>query len=89
MGLVDTREKRESSKITPKHLRDLADAIQSKTISRNSAKNALHEIVKNGKELSLIISELDLGNVSDESELLNIIKQVISRRTTGSRTSKI
>ena len=77
MGLVDTREKRESSKITPKHLRDLADAIQSKTISRNSAKNALHEIVKNGKELSLIISELDLGNVSDKTELLNIIKQVM------------
>ena len=77
MGLVDTREKRESAKITSSHLRDLADSIQSGKISRNSAKNALHEIVKTGKELSQIISELDLGNVSDESELIKIVKEVI------------
>ena len=37
-----------------------------------------YEIVKSGKELSKVISELDLGNVSDESELLKIIKTVIS-----------
>jgi len=77
MGLVDTREKRTESKLTASHLRDLADSIQSGKISRNSAKNALHEIVKTGKNLSLIISELDLGNVSDESELSGIVKQVI------------
>ena len=78
MGLVDTREKREASKITAQHLKDLADSIQSGKISRNSAKNALHEIVKTGKTLSVIIEELDLGNVSDESELISIVKQVIS-----------
>ncbi|QDI88097.1 Asp-tRNA(Asn)/Glu-tRNA(Gln) amidotransferase subunit GatB [Candidatus Nitrosopumilus sp. SW] len=78
MGLVDTREKRESSKITATHLRDLADAIQTGKISRNSAKNALYEIVKSGKELSQVMSDLDLGNVSDESELITIIKDVIS-----------
>jgi aspartyl-tRNA(Asn)/glutamyl-tRNA(Gln) amidotransferase subunit B len=78
MGLVDTREKREESKITATHLKDLADSIQSGKISRNSAKNALYEIIKTGNDLSQVISELDLGNVSDESELLEIIKQVIS-----------
>lgn len=78
MGLVDTREKREESKMTSKHLSDLADSIQSGKISRNSSKNALHEIIKTGKELSQIISELDLGNVSDESELAEIIQKVIS-----------
>jgi len=78
MGLVDTREKREESKITATHLKDLADSIESGKISRNSAKNALYEIVKTGKDLSQIISELDLGNVSDESELLKIIQEVIS-----------
>ena len=78
MGLVDTREKREASKITAQHLKDLADSIQSGKISRNSAKNALHEIVKTGKTLSTIVEELDLGNVSDESELISIVKQVIS-----------
>ena len=78
MGLVDTREKREQSKITPVHLRELAEAIQSGKLSRNSAKNALHEIVKTGKDLTQVMSELDLGNVSDGSELLEIVKQVLS-----------
>lgn len=78
MGLVDTREKRESSKLTSTHLRELADSIQSGKISRNSSKSALQEIVKSGKDLSAIISDLDLGNVSDTSELTAIIQQVIS-----------
>jgi len=78
MGLVDTREKRELSKLTATHLRELAELIQSGKISRNSSKNALYEIVKTGKELSIITSELDLGNVSDTAELSNIIQQVIS-----------
>jgi len=81
MGLVDTREKREESKITAKHLTDLTDSIQSGKISRNSAKNALYEIVKTGKDLSQVITELDLGNVSDESELLHIIREVISEES--------
>lgn len=78
MGLVDTREERELSKLNSSHLRDLADSIQSGKLTRNSAKNALYEIVKSGKDLSEIISELDLGNVSDEKELLQIIQQVLS-----------
>jgi aspartyl-tRNA(Asn)/glutamyl-tRNA(Gln) amidotransferase subunit B len=78
MGLVDTTAKRENSKLQSSHLSDLADAIQSGKLTRTSAKNALYEIVKTGKELSQIISELDLGNVSDQDELLKIVKQVIS-----------
>jgi aspartyl-tRNA(Asn)/glutamyl-tRNA(Gln) amidotransferase subunit B len=78
MGLVDTREKREESKLEPVHLNELADAIQSGKLTRTSAKNALYEIVKSGKDLDQVISELDLGNVSDTDELLKIIKQIIS-----------
>ena len=81
MGLVDTREKRESSKLKPSHLQEIADSIQSGRITRNSAKHALYEIVKTGKKLSDIISELDLGNVSDESELSKIIDSVISEES--------
>ncbi|NNM02114.1 MAG: Asp-tRNA(Asn)/Glu-tRNA(Gln) amidotransferase subunit GatB [Nitrosopumilus sp.] len=81
MGLVDTREKRESSKLTANHLKELAESIQSGQISKNSSKNALYEIVKTGKELSVIISELDLGNVSDASELSGIVQQVISEES--------
>lgn len=88
MGLVDTREKREASKITPVHLKDLAESIQSNKISRNSAKNALYEIVKTGKNLSQIISELDLGNVSDETELIKIIQEVISEESQAVKQAK-
>ncbi len=88
MGLVDTREKREESKITAVHLTDLADSIQSGKISRNSAKNALYEIVKTGKDLSQVIAELDLGNVSDESELLKIIQEVISEESQAVEEAK-
>jgi len=88
MGLVDTREKREASKFTGKHLKELADSIQSGKISRNSSKNALHEILKTGKDLSTVISELDLGNVSDESELSAIITQVISEESQAVEQAK-
>ena len=88
MGLVDTREKRLESKLTSTHLRDLADSIQSGNISRNSAKNALHEIVKTGKNLSQIMSELDLGNVSDESELSGIVEQIISEEAQAVEQAK-
>ena len=88
MGLVDTREKREESKITATHLRDLSDSIQSGKISRNSAKNALYEIVKTGKDLSQVISKLDLGNVSGESELSEIIQKVISEEPQAVKEAK-
>jgi len=79
MGLVDTDEKREKSKLTPQHLADLVDAIETHKITRTSAKNALFEIVKTGTSVSQIISELDLGHVSDESELSKIIDEIISQ----------
>lgn len=78
MGLVDTREKREKSKLTPEHLKNLANSIISGKIARNSAKNALYEIVKTGNELDVVIKELDLGNVTDQLKLQEIISQVIN-----------
>ena len=89
MGLVDTREKRESSKLTSTHLKELADSIQSGKVSRNSSKNALHEILKTGKDLSTVITELDLGNISDESELSKIITQVISEESQATEQAKL
>ena len=78
MGLVDTKEKRENSKLMPQHLVELVNAIKSKKITRTAAKIALKEIVKSGKTLSDVISELDLIHVSDASELARIIDQVLS-----------
>jgi aspartyl-tRNA(Asn)/glutamyl-tRNA(Gln) amidotransferase subunit B len=77
MGLVDTKEKRDKSKLEPSHLSEIASAIQSEKLTRISAKNALYEIVKSGKTLKQTILDLDLGNVSDENKLSEIIEQVI------------
>jgi aspartyl-tRNA(Asn)/glutamyl-tRNA(Gln) amidotransferase subunit B len=78
MGLVDTKEKREKSKLTAQHLSQLADAILSNKITRNSSKTALQEMVKSGKSLDSIIAEQDLTNVDDEITLTKIIDQVIN-----------
>jgi len=75
-GFADTKEQREQLKLTPKHLSDLADAILSNKITRNSGKLALQEIIKTGKPLSEIISTLDLGHVDDESSLVKTIEEV-------------
>ena len=88
MGLVDTREKRIASKLTFTHLKELADSIQSGKISRSSSKNALHAILKTGKDLSVIIAEFNLGNVSDESELSEIITHVISEESQAVEQAK-
>ena len=76
MGLVDTKEKREESKLTSQHLSDLVTAINDKTLTRTSSKTALQEIVKSGKSVKELLSEMDLGQVSDSSEIENIIIQV-------------
>jgi len=76
IGFIDTKEKQQNSKITSQHLSDLIDAINSKTITRNSAKVALQEIMKTGKDTKIILNELDLGQVSDSSEIDTIISQI-------------
>ena len=78
MGFVDTREKRETSKLTHEHLTELANAIMDNKITRNSAKTALQEMVITGKSLIEIISEQDLDNVSDESTISSIIDEVLN-----------
>ena len=76
MGFVDTKEKRENSKLTSQHLSDLVTAINDKTLTRTSSKTALQEIVKSGKSVKELLTEMDLGQVSDSSEIESIIMQV-------------
>ncbi|HEY8109927.1 MAG TPA: Asp-tRNA(Asn)/Glu-tRNA(Gln) amidotransferase subunit GatB [Candidatus Nitrosotenuis sp.] len=83
MGLVDTREKREQSKLTPKHLADLIEIINNGKITRSSAKNALQEIVKTGKSVSEIVSQTGLAKISDEGELAKIISDVMIQEPTA------
>ena len=88
MGVVDTREKREQSKLEPMHITELIQYIKSNKITRTSAKSALEEIVKTGKALPQIIEELDLGNVSDESTLEGIIAEILKQETKAAEESK-
>ena len=88
MGLLDTREKRDSSKLNAKHLSDLIASIKSNKITRSSAKLALDEIIKNGKPLLQIIKDLDLGHVSDEDTLSNIITEVLNEEATAVEDAK-
>ncbi len=88
MGLIDTREKREQSKLEPLHLADLIECIKSNKITRTSAKLALEEIVKTGNALPQIIEKLDLGHVSDESTLEGIINEILKQETKAAEESK-
>jgi len=81
MGFVDTKEKRKESKLNAKHLSDLANSIIENKITRNSSKTVLQTIVKTGKSVPQIISELDLGHVSDEKEITRVIDEVIKEES--------
>ena len=76
LGFIDTKEKRDESKVTSQHLSDLVNAVNSKTLTRNTSKIALQEIVKSGKSVKELLDEMDLGQVSDSSEIENIISQI-------------
>ena len=88
MGFVDTKEKREESKLTSQHLSDLVAAINDKTLTRTSSKTALQEIVKSGKSVKELLSEMDLGQVSDSSEIESIIMQVFEEEKQAVRDAK-
>jgi len=88
MGLLDTREKREISKLEAGHLSDLVESIRSNKITRASAKLALDEIIKSGKQLSQIMDDLNLGHISDESTLSDIIIQVLSEEGKAAEDAK-
>ncbi|HSA98695.1 MAG TPA: Asp-tRNA(Asn)/Glu-tRNA(Gln) amidotransferase subunit GatB [Candidatus Nitrosotenuis sp.] len=88
MGLVDTREKRDQSKLGPKHLSDLVDIINNGKVTRSSAKNILQEIVKTGRQVSDIVSQMGIAKISDEGELAKIISEVISQEQTAVQQAK-
>lgn len=88
MGLVDTKEKRDMSKLVPAHLVSIVDAITTNKITRSSAKQALQEIVKTGRPLDEIISALDLGHVSDTSELESIINDILIQEPQATEQAK-
>ncbi|NDB90034.1 MAG: Asp-tRNA(Asn)/Glu-tRNA(Gln) amidotransferase subunit GatB [Thaumarchaeota archaeon] len=88
MGLVDTREKREQSKLLPKHLSDLVSMINTGKITKSSAKSALQEIIKTGKSVSDIVSSTGLSKISDEGDLGKIIDEIMLQESTAVEQAK-
>jgi aspartyl-tRNA(Asn)/glutamyl-tRNA(Gln) amidotransferase subunit B len=88
MGLVDTREKREQSKLTPKHLSDLAEMIKSSKVTRTSAKNILQEIVNTGKPVAEIVKQTGLEKISDKAMLGKIIDEVLTQEPNAVKEAK-
>ncbi len=87
MGLVDTKEKRDTSKLSALHICELVDAIRQNKISRNSAKNALYELVKTGESVNDVMKRLDL-EMSDSSNLHETIDAVMSQETKAAQEAK-
>ncbi len=68
----------EAEKIPVKSLKTLIDYTNSSKISRLSAKEVLFSVYKEGKDPEKVIKEKNLLQVSNEDELVEIVKKVIS-----------
>lgn len=83
MGIADTREKRGSLRVTARHLADLAAAVASGSITRASARDALHEAARTGRPAAEIMGEKGLGVVGAEGEdgggeLARVVERVLA-----------
>lgn len=67
----------EESAFTPRHLADLLKLIDKKVISGKLAKMIIEESFERGVLPSVIVEEKGLVQISDESELNNLVEQVL------------
>lgn len=65
------------SKISPENLAELVNLIEKGEISSRVAKDVMSEMFKTGADPSNIIKEKDLGQISDEGEIADVIKEII------------
>jgi len=71
----------ESVKISPKHLAEMLDFVDNGTISGPAAKAVFEEMFHSGKGAGDIITEKKLSQISDASEISEVVKQVIASNT--------
>ncbi len=76
--LNDADQSIEECKVTPKHLSDMIKMIKSGAISGKIGKTVLEEMFVSGKTPQQVVQEKGLVQISDESEIENIITQVIA-----------
>jgi aspartyl-tRNA(Asn)/glutamyl-tRNA(Gln) amidotransferase subunit B len=68
----------ENAKISPKHLADMLVLVDNGAISGPTAKTVLEEMFQTGKGAGEIIREKKLSQISDASEIREVVKQVIA-----------
>jgi len=66
----------ENAKISPRHLADMLVLVDNGTVSGPAAKVVLEEMFQTGKGASDIIREKKLSQISDASEIKEVVKQV-------------
>ncbi len=78
-ALNDSETELVSSPITSENLAQTCALVASKDISRNQAKTLLAHLVENGGEVSVVVEQLGLKQVSDTSALEAIVDDVLSQ----------
>jgi aspartyl-tRNA(Asn)/glutamyl-tRNA(Gln) amidotransferase subunit B len=68
----------ENVKISPKHLTEMLSLVNNGTISGPTAKAVFEEMFHSGKGASEIIAEKKLSQISDASEIREVVKQVMA-----------
>ena len=67
----------EESKLTPKMLTDLIRLITLGKINGKQGKEVLEKMMDTGKEADVLVSELGMTQISDESEIRKIINNIL------------
>ncbi|MFC1944186.1 Asp-tRNA(Asn)/Glu-tRNA(Gln) amidotransferase subunit GatB [Chloroflexota bacterium] len=66
------------SRITPKHLVGLLDLVEAGTLSTSLAKQVFEEMFSSGKHAGEVVAEKGLSQISDASELSQVISRVLA-----------
>lgn len=70
-----------SSKVTPAHLVELLTMVDKATITGPTAKAVLEEMFLTGRKASEIVSQKGLSQISDSTEIMKIVNEVITNNS--------
>jgi len=71
----------ENAKINPEYLAEMLNLVDKKIISGPATKAVFEEMFYNGKRAGAIVTEKNLSQISDATELKKVVKQVIANNT--------
>lgn len=77
--LKNTNLSIEQARIRPEHISELIDLVKKGAITGNQAKEVFETVSQTGKTLSAIVAEKGLSQISNESEIENIVQDVLNK----------